>query len=73
MHGARGGALEGKQNGNFRCSSVAKMRAALEKAGVEFIAKNGGGGGAIKKRAGAGLQGFLKAFQTRKRVAPVVI
>jgi predicted transcriptional regulator len=36
-----------------RLSSVAKMQAALEKAGVEFIAENGGGAGVrLKKRAG---------------------
>jgi predicted transcriptional regulator len=34
-----------------RLSSVSKMQAALEKAGVEFIAENGGGAGVrMKKR-----------------------
>jgi len=34
-----------------RLSSVAKMQVALEKAGVEFIAENGGGAGVrMKKR-----------------------
>ena len=34
-----------------RLSSVEKMRVALEKAGVEFIAENGGGAGVrMKKR-----------------------
>ena len=36
-----------------RLSSVAKMQVALEKAGIEFIAENGGGAGVrLKKRAG---------------------
>jgi predicted transcriptional regulator len=35
-----------------RLSSIAKMQAALEKAGVEFIAETGGGAGVrLKKRA----------------------
>jgi hypothetical protein len=74
---ARDGAPEGKQNGSFRCGSVAKMQAALEneKAGVEFTTENGGGRGAIREASWwrFARSSDLRALQTRKRVAPVVI
>jgi transcriptional regulator with XRE-family HTH domain len=42
-----------------RVSSVDKMRAALEAAGVEFIAENGGGAGVrLRKKAGATEEGI---------------
>jgi hypothetical protein len=46
-----GSAVYNQAGQDARLSSVAKMQAALEKAGVEFIAENGGGAGVrMKKR-----------------------